>query len=302
MTPNGSTEYNVNVTFLKIKSLTRPIKFFLTKAIMIKPYPTYSQAIVLILIWFLATILCVVVIIIPFFKITDGLGLSIAYSVSMTLTAIAGFVIRQNWKLPINTFPFPIIAFSIVIVLGAQLILDPLKDLFPVPDMLINMVQGVKEQPYTYFFMIVIAAPILEEILFRGIILDGFLKNYTPLNAILVSAFMFGLIHGNIPQGIGAFMLGSLFGWIYWKTNSILPCMILHAINNGLAFFMILNTSEADLDKSFPELINNDLLYYTLYVLSMGIVAAAIWHLQKNYFSKISVKEIEIIPEQNEVA
>jgi membrane protease YdiL (CAAX protease family) len=268
---------------------------------MIKSYPTYSQAIVLILIWFLATVLCVVVIIIPFFQITDGLGLSIAYSVSMILTAIAGFVIRQNWKLPISTFPFPIILLSVAIVLGAQVILDPLRDLFPVPDMLINMVKGVKEQPYTYFFMIVIAAPILEEILFRGIILDGFLRNYTPFNAIVTSAFMFGLIHGNIPQGIGAFMLGCLFGWLYWKTNSIIPCMILHAINNGLAFFMTLSTSETDLDKSLPDLINNNLYFYALYVVSIGIVVAAIWYLQKNYFSNISTKGPETIAEENEV-
>jgi uncharacterized protein len=268
---------------------------------MIKSYPTYGQAIVLILIWFLATILSVVVIIIPFFKITDGFGLFLAYSASMALAAIAGFMIRQNWKLPVRTFPFQIILLSAVIIVSAQIVLEPLENLFPVPDMLVNMVKGIKEQPYAYFFMIVIAAPILEEILFRGIILDGFLKNYTPAQAILVSSFMFGLIHGNFPQGISAFILGCLIAWLYWKTNSILPCMILHAINNGLAFVITLKITPPEMNKSLSKLIDNDIYYYALYLLSIGIIGTASWYLHKHYLSKILVKEKGVISEPIEV-
>jgi membrane protease YdiL (CAAX protease family) len=144
--------------------------------------------------------------------------------------------------------------------------------------------KDIKDMPVTFFFLAVVAAPVLEEIMFRGIILEGYLKNYKPWTAILVSAFIFGLIHGNLAQGVNAFALGILFGWIYWKTSSILLVILLHFVNNVLAFVSSLYTPLEDIDKSSRQLIDNDILYACLYLISVGVCVWLLTLMQKKYF------------------
>ena len=86
---------------------------------------------------------------------------------------------------------------------------------------------------------IVIAAPIMEEILCRGIILKGLLKNHSPSIAVLASALFFATMHMNPWQAIPAFAGGLFLGWIYYKTNSIIPCIIIHATNNLAAVLLL---------------------------------------------------------------
>jgi membrane protease YdiL (CAAX protease family) len=66
-----------------------------------------------------------------------------------------------------------------------------------------------------FFIGAIVLSPILEEIIFRRIILKGFLTNYTPKKAILFSAIIFGVMHGEPIQIINAFIIGLFFGWIY---------------------------------------------------------------------------------------
>jgi len=81
----------------------------------------------------------------------------------------------------------------------------------------------------------VIAAPLLEEMLCRGIILRGLLQNYPPYWAIAISAIFFGAIHLNPWQAIPAFFSALFLGWIYYKTKSLIPCIIIHLTNNLVA-------------------------------------------------------------------
>lgn len=89
------------------------------------------------------------------------------------------------------------------------------------------------------FVEIVIIAPIFEEIIFRGIILNGMLKKYSSKKAIIVSSLIFGLIHGNLPQGLNAFVLGLVIATVYYYTRSLYISMFMHAANNFLVFFII---------------------------------------------------------------
>jgi membrane protease YdiL (CAAX protease family) len=75
-------------------------------------------------------------------------------------------------------------------------------------------------------------APILEEIIFRGIILKGLLTRYTPKYAILFSSIIFGLIHGKPLQIWGAVVLGLILGFVYYKTKSIGTTILLHSFAN----------------------------------------------------------------------
>ncbi len=82
-----------------------------------------------------------------------------------------------------------------------------------------------------------IAPAILEELLFRGVVLQG-LRPAGDGVALTFSALMFGLMHGTLYQIPFAFILGLVFGYIVLKTGNILWSMGLHAINNVLAVLM----------------------------------------------------------------
>lgn len=80
-----------------------------------------------------------------------------------------------------------------------------------------------------------IFAPIAEEIGFRGLILGGLLKiRCRPWIAILISALVFASFHGFGAHFITATLFGILVGWLYWRTGSIIPGIIIHVTNNSL--------------------------------------------------------------------
>jgi len=80
-------------------------------------------------------------------------------------------------------------------------------------------------------FMLMVLAPVLEELLFRKCIIDAILP-YGECTAIIVSAVTFGLAHGNFFQFFYSAGVGLLFAYIYIKTGKIRNTMILHAALN----------------------------------------------------------------------
>ena len=91
--------------------------------------------------------------------------------------------------------------------------------------------------------LIVIAAPISEEIFFRGFIFGGLRHRLSFPAAGLISAAIFGLFHytgagslGVVPQ---LAFLGFALSWVYEETGSIYPTMAIHALNNALAFALL---------------------------------------------------------------
>ena len=86
--------------------------------------------------------------------------------------------------------------------------------------------------PALSFFAVVILAPVFEEILCRGLILKTLNKTMNKWCAIVLSASIFGIIHGNPIQFIYATALGILLGWLYTKFDSILIPMLCHLAFN----------------------------------------------------------------------
>ena len=89
-------------------------------------------------------------------------------------------------------------------------------------------------------------APIFEEWLCRGMVLRGLLharkydgsRRIAPVWAIVISAVFFAAIHGNPWQAIPAFILGCLFGYIYYRTGSLWLTMLMHCVNNTVAVIL----------------------------------------------------------------
>ena len=82
-----------------------------------------------------------------------------------------------------------------------------------------------------------IFCPVLEEIGLRGILLGGLLKSQCrPWLAILITAVIFALLHGVGVHSLVSFLFALIVGWLYWRTGSIILCMIIHVVNNSLSF------------------------------------------------------------------
>jgi membrane protease YdiL (CAAX protease family) len=87
------------------------------------------------------------------------------------------------------------------------------------------------------FITVSIFAPVCEEWLCRGMVLRGLLckSRIKPFWAIIISALFFALIHFNPWQAVPAFLLGCLFGYVYYKTGSLKLTMLMHFTNNTFA-------------------------------------------------------------------
>lgn len=93
---------------------------------------------------------------------------------------------------------------------------------------------------------VIIVAPITEEYIFRGVLLNG-LKRYGERFAIISTSVLFGLIHGNLYQGISVTLFAMLLAYITIKKESILPAIGLHMANNLFSVvisILITNTGE----------------------------------------------------------
>lgn len=83
----------------------------------------------------------------------------------------------------------------------------------------------------------IVLAPICEEFIFRGMILNGLLNNYRAEKAIVFSSIIFCLAHVQPNLLPGAFILGMLLGYLFYVTKSVLPSMLLHALANFVTLF-----------------------------------------------------------------
>jgi hypothetical protein len=83
-----------------------------------------------------------------------------------------------------------------------------------------------------------VVAPICEEIFFRGFLFMTFARRVGPRWGALIAGGIFGLIHAPNPVlGLIALaVLGVCLCALYWRTQSIIPCMALHALNNSISF------------------------------------------------------------------
>ncbi len=130
---------------------------------------------------------------------------------------------------------------------------DPLTNLLPqMPAWLEDALKGLtsSDNLLINFLLVSLFAPFFEEWLCRGIILRGLLGNHLkPIWAIVISAAFFAFIHLNPWQALPAFLLGCLFGYVYYKTGSLQLTMLMHFTNNTFALVLANIDAFKDADK-----------------------------------------------------
>ncbi|WP_276956671.1 CPBP family intramembrane glutamic endopeptidase [Methanobrevibacter woesei] len=148
---------------------------------------------------------------------------------------------------------------------------------------------------YTNLLLMVIMAPIFEEIIFRKLLIDRTIK-YGKGVSILLSALIFGLFHGNLNQFFYAFLIGGFFAYVYIKTGKIIYTILLHLTVNffGSIISVIVGNSLNNMNTMANLPIADAgilIIYFLIYVL---IVIIGVIGLLKNY-KKISLLKDNLI-------
>ena len=86
----------------------------------------------------------------------------------------------------------------------------------------------------------VVLAPLFEETLFRGVLLPVAGRRLGPLAGVLLSALIFAVAHLSLGELPPLFMLGLGLGWLRWSSGRLGPCVLMHALWNGLTFCNLL--------------------------------------------------------------
>ncbi|RQW08328.1 CPBP family intramembrane metalloprotease, partial [candidate division KSB1 bacterium] len=93
----------------------------------------------------------------------------------------------------------------------------------------------------------VLSAAVFEEMLFRGLLQHTLEHFQSPAIAIIVSALFFAVAHFSLWTAVQIMVLGLVLGYVAWKSGTILPSMMIHALNNLFSLIMM-NSPAASLD------------------------------------------------------
>ncbi|CAA0812122.1 CAAX amino terminal protease family protein [Striga hermonthica] len=146
------------------------------------------------------------------------------------------FSLKGNWPLDvlIGCFLFPLVNRL------SQFNLDILPILPSTPVALSSVEQSIMARDPVamglYALVLVVCAPLWEEIVFRGFLLPSLTKCMPVWCSVLVSAFAFALAHFNVQRMLPLVFLGVVMGVIYARSRNLLPSMLLHSLWNGFVF------------------------------------------------------------------
>lgn len=211
------------------------------------------------------------------------------YSASSLLTILVFVLarwtpIRRDY---LRSHPWSVLLWSAILALGTILPSEFLAELIgeEMPEEMSRVFVQLMQTPWGYL-VIGILAPVAEEVVFRGAILRALLKAIPQANrhwiAIGTSALLFALVHGNLAQAPHAFLMGLLLGWMYYRTGSIFPGLVLHWVNNSVAYavFRLMPGLE---DASLIDLLQGDRTKELLYVgFSFLIILPSLYQLHLN--------------------
>ncbi|MCL2801708.1 MAG: CPBP family intramembrane metalloprotease [Treponema sp.] len=126
-----------------------------------------------------------------------------------------------------------------IITVGLSVVVSEVDNLIqffmPMPEWFLEILGTLMaDQPLVVSLIYIgLIAALSEELFFRGLILDGFVNNYSKRKAIIISALLFGMIHLNPWQFAAGFIVGIVLAWICIETKSILLCIYMHFLHNA---------------------------------------------------------------------
>lgn len=145
-------------------------------------------------------------------------------------------VVSRHWM---QTRPWFVLFWCVLAALGVLIPSSWLQEQMPdLPNLAEQSFDMILQNRWGYF-VVGLLAPLAEEMVFRGAVLKALLQwKENPWVGIVISAVLFALIHMNPAQMPHAFLIGLLLGWMYYRTDSIVPGVVYHWVNNTVAYVL----------------------------------------------------------------
>lgn len=163
-----------------------------------------------------------------------------------------------------------------IATLAAAFVCEPVSVMLPdMPETLKKSLELLMDGPlWAALLSVSVFAPLFEEWLCRGLVLRGLMKHMNPTGAILVSAAFFAILHMNPWQAIPAFLLGILFGYVYYRTGSLKLTMLMHCVNNTFSLLLSKIPGLEEIE-SFMDILS-PWAYAGIYVACLLMLASAV--------------------------
>lgn len=159
-----------------------------------------------------------------------------------------------------------VIFVGVMWLLSSQIVLEPLLAWLPSSN------GGDVGRGICAWITVMISAPILEELLCRGLIYETLRKRWSIAISIAISALFFGVLHADWNTSIVAMVAGAIFSVLYERTSSIFVTIIVHSINNAMAYALLCFGLG---DATFSSILGGGVTYYVVYAVAVVIFVAA---------------------------
>ena len=138
-------------------------------------------------------------------------------------------------------------------------------------------------------FVLAILPAIGEELIFRGIILNGLRTRFNDIASIFISAILFALMHQNLQQLIYPFLLGSIMAWAVVRSGSLISSVIIHFTNNFLVVLLTFIQNMTGWSVALPR----EWWFYLIAIVLLLLTILSIFLLDRYYFKHKSKDNIE---------
>lgn len=255
-----------------------------------KYYPSILQTIHLLVVYiFVQTVVDFPLAVIDYFNDTEYMYHPVKKALLGTVSTV--FILVYGYrklKAPFGqVFPFrffnPLIIVAVIIFfLGMHNLLNEvnlfIEKVIPPPAWFWELFDNVLQPAGNWwgsFVRVAVIAPVVEELIFRGIILQGLRRNYSALVSVFMSALLFAVFHLNPWQFPATFILGLLLGWITVMNNNIVLAITGHSINNLMVLLSITYWEEISTMQIFSSG-NNTVMAISAaaVILSLGLIYA----------------------------
>ena len=203
---------------------------------------------------------------------TNMIGLSMVLSgIAMIWHLIHFKYVKFNLK-SFCEIPSKTIWLSIPLIIAGMLFLNLCSEFLGLPDLMQDTFLAMSRNVFG-IISITIMAPLVEELLFRGAIQGHLLrKGMNPWAALFIASAIFGIIHMNPVQIPFAFAIGLIFGWLYYRTGSLVPGIVGHFINNSIACIQMATMTEEEFNIKTIEWLGEGPTYALFALSFVGLI------------------------------
>ena len=173
---------------------------------------------------------------------------------------------RHKYSTPVMSswrgFDPTAILWGFILLACASIALSPIKAMLP------DTERTLPTGGWTLVTVCVLA-PIFEEIIFRGRVFSMLHRSVGALSSALITALLFGLVHGDPRVMIDGFVAGMIFSFLYIRKGSIIAPILVHMCNNAIAYALMILSYQ---DKSAAQILGESVDMTIVYIVSVVVM------------------------------